>query len=245
MNLKLRNQLLFFGSTLVLGALSMGLYGYMLETCFDEKGLLIGGNLPGRLLWAAGLGFCAVLLLTLRTVGGDGSFGENFSRCLLRGALMVASGGALALVVPALELDASWKIALGYAAAGSMVWVGLCRMLGRGPFFGPSAVVCLFFMLELVNEYGHWSASPKLYLYAYQLLALVLVMLCAFHRACCDAGIIQRRKLLFTAFAGAYCALAAMVVAREPLLYLSIALWSLGAACTTGILPPDAQEEVQ
>ncbi len=244
MNQKLRNQLLFFGSTAVLGVLSMGLYGYMLANCFDEKGLLIAGNLPGKLLWAVGLAYGLVLALTTRTIGGDGTFGENFSRCLLRGGMMTAAGGLLVLTVPELGLEPVWKLALGYAAAVCMVWLGLRRMLGRGPLFGPAGVVCLFFMVLLVHEYGQWSASPKTYLYAYRLLALVLSMLCAFHRTCCDASIIQRRKLLLTAFAGAFCAINAMVGAPQPMLYGLMALWNLGAACTTGVLPADVAEEV-
>jgi hypothetical protein len=68
-------------------------------------------------------------------------------------------------------------------------------------------------------------------------------MLCSFHRTCCDAGIIQRRKLLFTGMTAAFCAIVALATDFQRGFYLASALWALGALGTVSQLPPDPEEE--
>ena len=68
-----RNRIFFFGSTALTGLASLGLHRYMMENCFDHKGLLMAGNLPGTLLWVLGIGYVAALIAMLTTLGGDGS----------------------------------------------------------------------------------------------------------------------------------------------------------------------------
>ncbi len=243
MNQKLCNRLIFFLPTVVLGGLSLVLHTLMLANCFDDRGLLIPGNVFGRMMWVAGIAYGMMLLLVLRGVGGNGTYADNFPRSLWQGGLMAAAGALLTLTLPKLELVIFWQQLLAMGAAASMVLLGLVRMSGRKPVFGLSSLVCLMYMLLLVNDYRGWSSSPKVYIYAYQLLALVLAMLCAFHRTCADAGILQRKKFLFTAFAGTFCAIAALTTAPVPELYLSTALWNMGCVCTTSYLPPDPAEE--
>lgn len=243
MDHRLRNRILFFCPTAVLGGLSMLLHRYMMENCFDEKGLLIAGNLPGRMLWVIGIGFAAYLLVLLRTIGGDGAYEDNFPRCLLRGLLMAAGGAVLAKALPELGLAATWQTALAAGAAASMGALGVFRMLGKRPVFGFSALVCLFYMLMLVTNYRLWSADPQFHDYAYQLLACVLLMLCSFHRTCCDAGIIQRKKLIFTGLTAALCSMAALSGDFMPGFYLASALWAAGCVCSVAVLPPDPEEE--
>jgi peptidoglycan/LPS O-acetylase OafA/YrhL len=94
-----------------------------------------------------------------------------------------------------------------------------------------------------VTDYRLWSADPQIHSYAYQLLAEVLLMLCAFHRTSCDGGILQRRKLLFTGLAAAVCAMAALSMDFHRPFFLASALWGLGCIGTTAVLPPDPKEE--
>ncbi len=261
----IKNKIFFYGSTLAAGLVSLGLHRYMMDNCFDAKGLLIAGNLPGRLLVLVGLVFAGALLWMLRTIGGDGEYADNFPRGIGSGLLMIAAGAVMLLAVSGLEqapipaapvttaLAALWEqlsdicmAVLPWLAAASMAVLGLCRMLGKqpGPWF--SGAVCLFYMLMLVTNYRLWSADPQLQDYAYQLLAGVLLMLCAFHRTCCDAGIIQRKKLIATGLAAAFCAIAALSMDFQRLFYLASALWAIGCICSVEELPPDpepAQEQ--
>lgn len=257
----IRNKFIFYGGTLAAGLCSLGLHRYMMDNCFDAKGLLIAGNLPGRLLVLVGVVFAGALLLMLRTIGGNGEYTDNFPRDTVSGLLMTAAGLLLAAAIPSLEQPAApagtlaaWAAlfeqltdicmtVLPWLAAAAMVVLGLCRMRGRQPVPWFGGAVCLFYMLMLVTNYRLWSADPQLQDYAYQLLSGVLLMLCSFHRTCCDAGVIQRRKLLFTALAAAFCATAALSMELMRLFYLASALWALGCICSVEVLPPDPEPE--
>lgn len=256
-----RNRIVFYGATLAAGLTSLGLHRYMMVNCFDAKGLLIAGNLPGRLLFLVGAAFLLTLLAALRTVGGNGEYADNFPRDIVSGLLMIAAGAALALAAPNLDRNAPpaaapvtfwagvWQdisagcmTALPWLAAASMAALGLCRMLGRRGWFGFGGLICLFYMLMLVGNYQLWSADPQLQDYAYQLLAGVLLMLCSFHRTCCDAGIIQRKRLLFTGLAAAFCAITSLSLEFQRGFYLASALWAMGSLCSVVQLPADPEE---
>ena len=256
----LRNRILLFGGALAAGLASLGLYRYMMETCFDDRGLLLEGNLPGKLLWAVGIAFVAVLALTLRTIGGDGSYEDSFPACYLSGGLMLAAGLCMARAVPGLELNVQPSVMEGmaltiaqvtgwlakylpWAAAACMAVLGGFRMAGRRPWPVFSGVICLFYMLMLVTNYRLWSADPQVYAYAYQLLAEVLLMLAAFHRTCCDARIIQRKKLLATGLGAAVCCLVALSGDFQWWFFLASGLWAAGSMCHVAVLPPDPEEE--
>ena len=258
----LRNRIMFFGGTLAAGLLSLGLNRYMLENFIDDKGLLVAGNLPGKLLWVVGVAFVVGLAYMLRTIGGDGSYEDNFPACYLSGGLMIAAGLLMAWAVPGLALGVPTPMAQGMAlginvltdwaakflpwlAAASMVVLGGLRMAGKKPWSILSGSITLFYMLMLVTNYRLWSADPQLHTYAYQLLAEVLLMLCAFHRTCCDAGIIQRRKLLLTALLAAACCIACRSMPFQQTYYLSAALWGLGCICQPTVLPPDPEPETE
>lgn len=260
----IRNKLILYGATLTAGLSSLWLHRYMMANCVDAKGLLIAGNLPGRLLLLVGAAFVLTLLLTLRTIGGDGEYADNFPRDLVSGLLMIAAGVTLVLAIPELgwnappdsapisvQNNAMEKIAsvcmelLPWLAAVSMAALGLLRILKERGWFGLGGLICLFYILMLVSNYRLWSANPQLQDYAYQLLAGVLLMLCSFHRTCCDARIIQRRKLLFTALAAAFCSITSLSMDFQRGFYLASALWALGCVCTMAQLPADPEEEPQ
>ena len=260
---RLRNQILLFVPTAAAALTALGLHRYMMDNCIDDMGLLIGGNLPGKLLWVLTFGFCGYLLILLSTLGGRGSYGDNFPRNALCGLLMAVAGGVMLLsardltavsaaVLPEqtqalasfmVVLTDSAMVVLPWLSGAAMVVLGLMRMTGRKPLFVFSGILCLFYMLMLIRSYRHWSADPQLHTYCFQLLAMVLLLLCSFHRTCCDAGVIQRRKLLFTAMTAVVCSAAALSSGFQPGFFLASALWALGCGCDPVVLPPDPEEE--
>ena len=256
----LRNRIMFFGGTLAAGLLSLGLHSAMMTYYIDDKGLLMAGNLPGKLLWVVGIAFVAGLAYMLRTIGGDGSYEDNFPACWLSGGLMMAAGGAMAWAVPGLALDQQSSVEqelslavsgiMGWAArflpwlaAGSMAVLGILRMLGKRPWPIFGGIICLFYMLMLVTNYRLWSADPRVYEYAYRLLAGVLLMLTSFHRTCADARIIQRHKLLAPGLGAAVCCTAALSGEFQWWFYLASGLWAAGSMCNVAVLPPEPEEE--
>ena len=92
-----RNRMLFYGCTLTAGASLLGLHRYMMEHCFDAKGLLISGNLPGILQMAAGGALAVFLVLLSRTLGGDGTYEDNFPQDVFSGVVMLAAGVVMML----------------------------------------------------------------------------------------------------------------------------------------------------
>ena len=253
-----RNRIFFFGSTVLTGLASLGLHRYMMENCFDHKGLLIAGNLPGTLLWVLGIGYVAALSAMLTTLGGEGGYEDNFPKCRTSGTLLLIAGVLLLLTRPrfagvgeavlpggglAVRITDAAMVGMPWAAGAAMLVLGVYRMQGRKPHPVFSGLVCLYDMLMLVTSYRLWSADPKLHEYAYQLLALVLLMIAAFHRTGCDAGIIQRRKLLFTGLTAAVCCTAALSMELMAGFYLASGLWAVGCMCDPSVLPPDPEEE--
>ena len=256
----LRNRVIFFGGTMAAGALNLVLNRYMLENLIDSKGLLVAGSLAQTLVWVVAVAFAVGMGLMLRTIGGEGTYEDNFPPCMLSGSLLMAAGVLLALSVHDMVLDwpalmvtvmtmkilraAQWatKLLL-WLAAVSMVVLGGLRMMGKRPWPVFSGIITLFYMVTLVNNYRLWSADPQLHTYAWQLLAEVLLMLCAFHRTCCDAGIIQRRKLLATGLGAAFCCMAALSRDFQWGFFLASGLWAAGCQCNVAVLPPDPEEE--
>lgn len=260
---RVRNNLLVYGGTVLAGGSSLALHRYMMENCFDEKGLLIAGNLPGWLMLAIGGVFVVGMTVLLRALGGNGTYEDNFPRDPVIGSLLIAAGAVMAwaasqpepAAAPGVQgMAGAWaagvvrltdggRTVLPWLAAASMAVLGLYRMQGRRAPVWFGGAVCLNYMLTLVNDYRLWSADPQVQDYAYQLLAEVLLMLCAFHRTCCDGGIIQRKKLIFTATAAAVCAAASISMDFHRLFFLSSTLWALGCICSVAVLPPDPEPE--
>ena len=252
----LRNKLFFYGTTAMVGLVSLGLHRVMMEQYIDEKGLLIAGNMPAILLWVLGIVFVLLMCFKADTLGGEGSYEDDFPRDIFSGGLLIAAGLMLALAVPGMERTAPGGGQAGFAAAAmdmagsllpwlaaaSMVVLGVCRLLGRRPWAILGGLICLFYMMMLVRNYRLWSADPQVQDYAYQLLAGVLLMLCAFHRTCCDAGVIQRKKLILTGLMAAGCCLAALSMPFQQNFYLASALWGFGCICAPSVLPMDPEE---
>lgn len=240
----LRNQILFYLPTVSVGVSCLLLRELIARSCIDERGLLIPGSLPALLLAAAGVLFAAYLLMQLPTLGGSGTYEENFPKSPVFGLLAIAGGVVMMSAVRTMPFSGAWQRWLGYLAAASMMLAGSCRMSGHK---APAAVfhgsVCLFYIVMLMENYRRWNADPQLYHYAYQLVGCVLLMLTSFHRTCCDAGMMQRKPLVAAGLGAVLCCLASLDSGELSRFYLASALWAAGSICRTGTLPPDPKPE--
>lgn len=236
-----KNNLLFLGLTGLCGIAAAVLRVLMLSKGLDEKGLLVSGNLYNIGLWVLSIGYLAALIALLRTTGGNGSFQDNFSGCRIRGGISIAAG-ALLTVHSLGQITAGQMLVgvFGAVAGVCMAAAGLCRWQDKHPIPLPHILVCVFFIIRLVLSFQGWSADPQLQDYALQMLACVCLMLFSFHRASCDAGIINRRRTAFFGLAAVYFCLASLSDQTMPLFYFAAGAWTVGAGCTLEKLPEEA-----
>ena len=147
----LNTQTALTGAVLSLGIGAGFLRRWLYAAALDEKGLLVRNHPIAIALWVLVAAGCLLILWATRGSGAfscEDSFapstlavlGHSFMACIvLMMALQVAFPlpGAIGLV---------WKV-LGFACAAGLVWAGLCRKLGRLPFFG------IYFGVPLVLNY--------------------------------------------------------------------------------------------
>ena len=233
---KINNQL-FLGLTAVCGLLAFVMRRVMMDTGIDSKGLLTDGNPLAIGLWVVSIVYLAVLALGLKKLGANGTFRDNFPPCKIRFGLS-AIGGALLIAESVQQVLASQLLAGGFGAAAGvcMIAAGSCRLSEKHPSPLFHCVVCVFYIIRLILSFQCWSADPQLQDYALQLLALVCLMLFAFHRASCDANVINRKRTVFFGLAAAYFCLASLSDETMPVLFLSGGAWSVGAGCSLDTL---------
>lgn len=237
---------MIFGWTALCGLAAMGLRLTAMANHVDAKGLLVEGNLPTTLQFLIAVFYGISLIPILMKLGGNGRFRNNFPRCALSGSLAMAGGALMAVMILFfIRPEELWKLALGLAASGSMIFTGYCRFRGRHPNFLFHGIVCVFFIMELMERYRPWSSDPQLTDYAFPLLACVLLMLYSFHRACCDANMIDRKKLAATGLAACFCCLVSLADPLSPGYYAAAGLWAAGSMCNLNTLPADPEEKEQ
>ena len=236
--MKNKNNLLFLGLTVLCGGIAAVLRMLMLTAGVDEKGLLVAAQPCNTALWVLSVGYLGVLLVLLRRLGGNGSFENNFPACKIRGGLSVV-GGVVLLVESGLQLMAAqWLMGVvGLLAGLAMIGAGASRFGGKRPNPLMHTLVCVFFILRLIGSFRSWSSDPQLQDYALQMMACVCLMLFSFHRASCDADLINRRRTVFFGLAAAYFCLASLSDKTMPLLFLGAGVWTVGAGCNLQELP--------
>lgn len=227
-----KNNAMYLGGTALLGLAAGFLRWVMMTTGVDQRGLLESGNWCAIALWVLSIGYLAAMAYSLRWLGAEGTFAQNFPACKLRAGASYA-GGALLIYesVDQLRMGQLLIGLLGIAAGACMIFAGNCRRKGTVPNPGFHVVVCVFFLLRLIFSFQLWSPDPQLQDYGLQLMALVSLMLFAFHRASCDGGSINRKRTVFFGLAAAYFCLASLSDETMPAMYLAAGLWTVGAGC--------------
>lgn len=238
------NNRLFLGLTALFGAAGAGLRVLLFRTALDEKGLLTAMHPANLGFWAVSIGFVALVWLLLKKrLGENGVYADSFPACTIRFGLSLGGGALLAAEsVRQLGLGQQLPGLLGLLAAVCMVIGGIYRLKGRQtlPLF--HILVCVFFIARLVISFREWSTDPQFQDYAAQLLACVCLMLFAFHRASCDANLIDREAVARYSLLSACFCIISLTDETMPLLYAAGALWAIGAGPTLQKLEEETQE---
>jgi hypothetical protein len=223
---KLKHLILCTG---VLGAL---LRCILYTTGTDHKGLLVTGHWAHIAVWILTAAVAGMLVLFCYNIKGP----EEYSRCY-RPSLVSAFGCFAAAGAFLLTALPEWKAALtpldtataalGFASAGALVYVGICRARGSKPIYLCHAIVCISFALRMVCQYRVWSSDPQLQDYCFYMGAHVGLMLTSYHFAAFDAGIGSHRPLWFLGLACAYLSLLCLWGTPNALFMLCCAVWVL------------------
>ena len=212
----------------------------------DGKGFVLRGHVSLMLLAVLTAGLLAVLYVTSRKLKGDNEYHRNFPASVL---------GSLGTVLAALALGISSFTELsrltdrigmictlaGLLSAAALLYLADCRWRGRHPNCLCHVVLCGHMMLRLVCLYRGWSTDPELMDYAFELMALVCIMIAAFERAAFDAGSGNRCRHGFFSLAGAYFCCVSLAGQQWPGLYAAMGLWLLTNLCS---LEPEQKETV-
>ena len=234
--------------TLLAGCLGLLLRIWLYATGVDESGLLVGGHPAEILIWLLCAGTMVFLWFFTKSLVAAPKYGFNYPRspyaalgCAL-GALGIGYTSITEIIGRADTLTLLAAI-LGIGAAAALCFLAVLRFRGRQPNILPHALLCVYFMVQLVSLYRHWSSDPQLQDYCFPLLATVFLMLSSYHRAAFDVNMGRRRPLvLYHLIAVFFCCLSLTDKAAIPF-YSSAGVWLFTDLCSLAPLPPHVQED--
>lgn len=217
---------------LILGA---GVSGLVLRILLyavgmDGRGLLIPNHPASIALWCLTAVAAAVLLVFSRKITGPEEYADahpvSFGAAM--GCFALTAGLALTTVREFSEFSSRLHLIiwiLGLICTVTMGITGVCRLLGRKPYFLMHTALCIYFALRMVSRYRVWSSDPCLQDYCFYLTSYVALMLAAYHQAAFDAGMGKHRALWFFSLAGGYLCCLSLKGTQDTLLLLGCAIW--------------------
>lgn len=217
---KLFSHPLFYCIFAVLGLAGMALQFWFFSIAPDSRGLMPAGHISGILTLAV----LAATLLLIFLSRSHISFPKN-------PVLVRVVGAVLAAVFTAIS---AWQMFsqqhyltafLAAMAALSSLYVVWARLRGHRVFYGVYAVFALCYMFYLISRYRDWSAEPETARYAYQLLALVCMMLVFYQKAALMAHTGRFSSYNLWHGLATVLSLTAVPSASNPMLYLAGAIW--------------------
>lgn len=235
------NQTKLKALILCAGLLGAELRMVLYTTAMDHKGLLIAGHWAATAVLVLTFLVLGVLVFCCRRIRGPQDYRDSYPASLIPalGSLICAVGflvtglGDLKEVTLSLDRIAAW---LSILSAAALVYAALCRALGKCPFFGAHALVCITFALRMVCQYRLWSSDPQLQDYVFYMLSHVGLMLTAYHLSAFDAGLGHHRTLWFLGLASTYLSLLSVYGCKNRLFMLCCALWAL--TCLSNLKRP-------
>lgn len=211
--------------------LRMGLYLFGR----DERNLLIAAHPLNLLVWAVTAAAAAVILAALPKLGGSREYRENFAASVPAALGAFAFAGAIAAYVLG-AWDAGSRMELlrnlaGLLAVPALIWAGMCRGLGKRPFFACHGLVCLFLTVYAISHYQTWSSRPQIQDYFFSMAAILLLALFAYYQSAFDADMGSRRMQTVTGLLAGFGCFAAAGSLEQFLLYLAGGIWALTNLC--------------
>lgn len=211
----------------------------------DSKGLLILWHPLELLLWAVTAAAAALVVLCVRKLDGSSLYTDNFApgSAAAMGCTALIGGIAAAVTVAPnifIRLEVI-RMYLGLLALPALLWVGICRIRGKRPFFLFHGVVCLYLIIHTVSHYQSWCARPLMQSFLFPMAASIFLTLFAYYQTAFDVELGNRRMQLGTGLLGSFFCIAAAAGGEDVMLYVGGAVWMLTNLCT--LTPVPKQEE--
>lgn len=217
---------------LVLGAgvLGFGLRALLYATGLDEQGLLARNHPASVLVTVLTAVVLAGVFWLTRELEGPEAYPDSFPASPMGCAGSIAAAAGI-LIATIAEMGTSPDYVmllgrvLGFAAAASLVAIGVSRLMGTKPFFLLHVVLCLYFALRMVNQYRSWSSDPQLQDYCFQLLACVGLMLSSYQHAAFGADIGRHKGLWRLSLVTVFLCLVSAAGPENRLFFLTAGIW--------------------
>lgn len=228
------------------GVLTCLLRLWLLGLGEDDRGLLSLGSFPDVMSWI--LVAATIVLLTVGTwnLRGAAKYSYIFPPSLVA-AIGMALAGVSFCITSLVDLSAGTDsigtagAILGFFAAGALGYLAYGRVKGIRLSVVFHGIVCLYLMLHLISHYRLWSSFPQLQSYAFELLAIVFVMLACYHRAAFDARRGNRRAYTFFTLAALFFCIATLPGCDNAAFFIGCAVWMFTTPCRLNL--PASKEE--
>lgn len=209
----------------------------------DDRGLLASGSFPDVMSWLLVAVTIALLGFACHKLGGLNKYSQNFSASPIAalGMALAAVGFVISSVTDlSAQLDSIGLISalLGFLAALCLLLLAWARFQGQHLSILFHGVVCMFLMLYLVSHYRLWSSFPQLQSYAFELMAIVFVMLACYQRAAFDAGKGNRRIYAFCTYAAVFFCITTLPGCDNISFFLGSAVWMFCTPCRLTLYTP-------
>ena len=207
----------------------------------DDRGLLAVGNFPDAMSWIVTALAMGLIFWVSRNLRWGNKYSYNFGASM-PAAIGVALAAVSFVINSVIDLSAeidpigAVSALLGFFAAASMLILAFCRWQGKHLSVIFHGVVCFYLMLYLVSHYRLWSSAPQLQTYAFELLAIVFVMLACYQRAAFDAGKGNRRLYTLFSMAALYFCIATLPGCDNISFFLGSAAWMYLTPCKLTLL---------
>lgn len=230
---KSSHLLIFTASAALLGLL---LRIWLYTTAVDEKGLLITSHPAGIMVFILTALVVAALAYCVIRLGTPPAYNQLFpvSTFAFFGNLLSAAGFLISGILRLSEQNGLLSILsfiVSIAAAGSLVYIALCRQKQQHPSMLFHGILTISVMLHIVSQYRTWSTEVQLQNYFFPLMASVTCLLAAYHRTALDVRTGSRKWYVFSNQAALF--FSTLCLPNDNMIfYLSIAIWSAANLCS-------------
>lgn len=224
-------------ATLSAGVLAMLMRFWLFGLGTDDRGLLPASTFPDATSWILAGIVMVMLLFGTHSLREATKYRFNFPASVPStiGTALGALGifiTCFAELLSGAERLGVFSAVLGLFATASLAFLAYCRKSGKKPLFLFHSFVCIYLMFHLISHYRIWSAYPQLQTYAFELLAIVFLMLSCYQRAAFDAGRGNRKAYAFSTLAALFFCLAAIPGSATPVFYICCGPWMFTTLCS-------------